>query len=138
MFVSAVTFAEIRYGIAQSADPDRRANLTAWLANTLRPLFAGRTVALSETIILRWRLLIEAGRRKGHTFSQLDLFIAATAAEEGMIVVSRDETHFVEAGVPTLNPWLGSYARPTGAGETVETGVIHDLTAPDLLARFEG
>ncbi len=136
LFVSEVTFAEIRYGIEQATDADRRANLTAWLANTLRPLFEGRTLRLTETILLRWRLSIEAGRRRGHTFSQFDLFIAATAAEEGVVVVTRDETHFVAAGVTVLDPWSGSYTLAARGNDGPETGVIADPTQADLLGWF--
>lgn len=105
LFLSEVTFAEIRYGIEQLPDPERRAVLSAWVNATLRPLFARRTLAVTEDVILRWRLMVEAGRRRGHTFSQPDLFIAAIAAEAGLIVVTRDTIHFDVAGVPVFNPW---------------------------------
>jgi predicted nucleic acid-binding protein len=48
-----------------------------------------------------------AGRRRGPTFDQPDLFIAATAAEEGLTIVTRDTTHFTAAGVPFFSPWTG-------------------------------
>ena len=125
LFVSHVTFAEIRFGIERLEDSERRAALAAWLAHSVRPLFAGRTIALTEDIIVRWRLLLEAGRRRGHTFGQLDLFIAATAAEEDLVVASRDTDPFVAAGIPVIDPWTGRY---TGAiGSVVE---ITDLAAP--------
>ena len=105
LFVSEVTLAEIRFGIEQLADPERRAVLSAWLDTTLRPMCAGRVLAISEDVILRCRLMVEAGRKRGHTFGQPDLFIAATAVEAGLVVVTRDVTHFVAAGVPVLNLW---------------------------------
>ena len=129
LFISEVTFAEIRFGIEQATDPERRAALAAWLTYRMRPLFAGRTLALSEDVIVRWRLLLEAGRRRGHTFSQLDLFIAASAAEKELVVVSRDATHFVAAGVPILDPWSALYTTSMG-GEHV----AGNLSDPDLLA----
>jgi predicted nucleic acid-binding protein len=46
----------------------------------LRPLFEGRVLAVTEDVLLRWRLMLEAGRRRGHTFSEPDLLIAALAA----------------------------------------------------------
>jgi hypothetical protein len=129
LFVSEVTFAEIRFGIEQAADAERRAAVTDWLAHTFRPLFAGRTLALSEDVILRWRMLVDAGRRKGHNFGQLDLFIGATAVVANLIVVSRDETHFVAAGVPLLNPWTRRYTAGSGREHSVS-----DMASPDLLA----
>jgi predicted nucleic acid-binding protein len=105
VYVSEVTFAEVRYGIEQVSDASRRADLVYWLDRTLRPLFAGRVLAVTEDVLLRWRLMIEAGRRKGHTFSQPDLLVAAIAALAELIVVSRDTAEFIAAGVPVLDPW---------------------------------
>jgi len=56
-------------------------------------------------VLLKWRLLVEEGRKAGHTFSQPDLFIAATALHHGMKVVSRDTREYERAGVPVFNPW---------------------------------
>ena len=42
-------------------------------------MFNERVLQITEDIMLKWRLLVEEGRRTGHTFSQLDLIIAATA-----------------------------------------------------------
>jgi predicted nucleic acid-binding protein len=105
LHVSSVTFAEIRYGIECVADPERRASLAQWLDHRLRPMFEGRILPLCEDTLLRWRLIIEAGRQRGHTFSHPDVLIAASAARHGLTVVSRDVTDFEAAGVPTLNPW---------------------------------
>lgn len=105
LFVSAVTLAEIRFGIEQAGDAQRRADLNQWLAHRLRPMFEHRVLPVSEDVMLRWRLLVEAGRKSGHTCSQPDLIIAATALEYGLTVVSRDTAEFVRAGVPVLDPW---------------------------------
>jgi predicted nucleic acid-binding protein len=105
LHVSSLTFAEIRYGIECVTDPERRASLTQWLDHRLRPMFEGRILPLCEDTLLRWRLIIEAGRQRGHTFSHPDVLIAASAARHGLTVVSRDVTDFEAADVPTLNPW---------------------------------
>ncbi len=55
--------------------------------------------------MLKWRLLVEEGRKAGHTFSQPDLIIAATAAHLRHTVVSRDRSEFEKAGVAVMNPW---------------------------------
>lgn len=105
LFVSTVTFAEIRFGIELLGEPNRRAELTDWLTHKLRPMFEQRVLAISEDVMFKWRLLVEEGRKAGHTFSQPDLIIAATALQHGLTVVSRDITHFIPAGVPVFNPW---------------------------------
>lgn len=108
LFVSTVTFAEIRYGIEQVKEPIRRADLTAWLVNNVRPMFEQRVLDVTEEVMLRWRPLVEDGRKSGHTFSQPDLIIAATALHHGLTVVTRDTGDFKRARVPLLNPWVES------------------------------
>lgn len=105
LYVSSVTFAEIRFGIELLTDAARRAELDAWLTHKVRPLFAQRVLELTEDVLFTWRVLVEDGRKSGHTFSQPDLFIAATALHHGMTVVSRDTREFEVAGVPVFNPW---------------------------------
>ena len=105
LFVSTVTLAEIRFGIELVAEPNRRAELNEWLTHKVRPMFEGRVLQVTEDIMLKWRLLVEAGRKTGHVFSQPDLLIAATAIQHDLTVVTRDRSDFDKAGVPVLNPW---------------------------------
>jgi predicted nucleic acid-binding protein len=105
LFVSEVTLAEIRFGIEQIEDPARRAELNDWLDRKLRPMFERRALPVTEDVILKWRLLVEEGRKARHTFTQPDLFIAATALRHGLIVVTRDTDDYKLARVPIFNPW---------------------------------
>lgn len=112
LFVSEVTFAEIRFGIEQVRDPARRAALNDWLAHKLRPMFEHRVLAITEDVILKWRLILEDGRKAGHTFSQPDLFIAASASHYGLTVVTRDADEYRMAKVPVFNPWTDTAPLP--------------------------
>lgn len=105
LYVSAVTFAEIRYGIERVADAGKRAALNDWLTHAARPMFEGRTLPVSEDIMLKWRLLVEEGRKARYTFSQPDLIIAATALHHGLTAVTRDTREFERARAPVFNPW---------------------------------
>jgi toxin FitB len=106
LYVSSVTFVEIRFGIELVADPARRARLNDWLAHKVRPMFEQRVMAITEDVMFKWRLLVEDGRKAGHTFSQPDLIIAATALHHGLVVVTRDVSDFQRAHVPVLSPWV--------------------------------
>lgn len=129
LFTSDVTFAEVRFGIEQITDPARRADLGLWLDRTLRPLFVGRILAVTEDALLRWRLMLEVGRKKGHTFSEPDLLIAALAALADLIVVSRDVSEFIAADVPVFDPWVWTLY----AGGRAEQ--IADADMADALAK---
>lgn len=105
LHVSIVTLAEIRFGIERLNEPARRSELNDWLAHKVRPMFTQRTLPVSEDVMLKWRVLVEEGRKSGHTFSQPDLIIAATAQQHGLTVVSRDTSEFLRARVPVFSPW---------------------------------
>ena len=59
---------------------------------------------VSEDVMFKWRLLVEEGRKAGHTFSQPDLIIAATALH-GLTIVSRDTSDYQRARAPVVDPW---------------------------------
>ncbi len=105
LHVSAATIAEIRFGIELVPDASRRAELNDWLTHKVRPMFVQRVLPISEDIMFRWRLMVEEGRKAGHTFSQPDLIIAATAFHHGLAVVTRDVDDYRRARVPLHNPW---------------------------------
>jgi predicted nucleic acid-binding protein len=60
---------------------------------------------VNEDVMFVWRLMVDDGRRSGHTFSQPDLIIAAAARHSGLTVVTRDSKEFEKARVPLLNLW---------------------------------
>ena len=106
LYVSTVTLAEIRFGIELLPDVSLRTELTDWLVHKVRPMFEQRVLPVSEDILFKCRLLVEEGREAGHTYSQPDLFIAATALHHGLTVVTRDTADYAKARVPLLNPWI--------------------------------
>ena len=108
LHISSVTLAEIRFGIELLADAGRRSELNSWLAHKVRPMFEQRVLQVTEDVMFKWRLLVEEGRKVGHTFSQPDLIIAATAHHHGLTVVSRDTEQFLRAGCAIVNPWNDS------------------------------
>jgi predicted nucleic acid-binding protein len=111
LFVSAVTLAEIRFGIEKLANSESGNHLRYWLKNTVRPMFDERILPVSEDIMLKWRILMDEGRKSGHTYTQPDLFIAATALFHGITLVSRDVRDFSRTGVSLFNPWAAELPR---------------------------
>jgi hypothetical protein len=104
-YLSTVTLAEIRFGIERLNDSTFQQELTQWLDGTLRPWFSDRILAVDEDVILVWRHMVEQGRKQGHTFSQPDLFIAATAVFHDLCVVTRNVTDFQKSVVSVFNPF---------------------------------
>ena len=105
LYISSVTLAELRFGIELLSEGARRDELENWLTFTIRPMFEQRVLPVTEDIMFRWRVLLEEGRKTGHTFSQPDLIIAATGLHHRLTVVTRDRGDFDRARVQVLNPW---------------------------------
>jgi len=106
LYISTVTLAELRFGIELLSEGSRRRDeLNQWLAETVRPMCEPRILPVTEEIMFRWRVLVEEGRKSGHTYSQPDLIIAATALHHGLTIVTRDRGDFERARVPLVNPW---------------------------------
>ena len=68
-------------------------------------MFGERILPISEDIMLKWRLLVEDGRKAGHTFTQPDLIIAATGLHHGLTIVTRDPKDYALTRASVLNPW---------------------------------
>ncbi|MBY0330114.1 MAG: type II toxin-antitoxin system VapC family toxin [Acetobacteraceae bacterium] len=106
LFVSCVTFAEIRAGIEALAEDDAfRHELQEWLDRTLRHWFRGRVLDIDEAVVFAWRAMVDDGKARRRTYAQPDLFIAATAATHGLGVVTRNVADFHQVGIPVVNPW---------------------------------
>jgi len=104
-YTSVVNLAEIRFGIDLVADRDKKAQLSTWLDQQIRPMFANRILVLDEDTPVRWRLLVEEGRKTGHTFPKPDLLIAATALQHKLTILTRDLGGYANTGATLLDPW---------------------------------
>jgi predicted nucleic acid-binding protein len=68
---------------------------------------------VDEDVFVVWRRLVGKGKAVRHTFPQPDLFIAATAVQHDLCVVTRNAGDFVLTGALLLNPWTDTEPRPT-------------------------
>jgi len=105
LYLSVLTFGEIRKGIAGLAQGKRRTHLETWLEVDLQARFSGRILAIDFIIADRWGLLAAESRRKGKTLSVIGGMLAATALHHNLTVVSRNGRDFTAAEVQVLNPW---------------------------------
>ena len=77
-----------------------REEIEIWLAHRLSPWFEGRILPVDEEVILEWRRMVAWRRERRITFSQPDLFIAATAQVHSLTLCTRNERDFREADIP--------------------------------------
>ena len=102
IFLSAVSLAEIQYGIS-SAPVTHQPALAAWL-DGVRRTFAASTEPLDEPVLVRWKELLRDMKIRKRTMTCEDSLIAATALHHGLTLVTHNTRHFSPAGVALVDP----------------------------------
>ncbi|QXF32279.1 VapC toxin family PIN domain ribonuclease [Photorhabdus luminescens] len=105
LYLSAITVAELRFGLASLPIGKRRDKLQENLEKQVLPLFTGRVLSFDMSASQSYSELMAKARIAGLAINVADGYIAATAAANGMIVATRDVSPFEAAGVNVINPW---------------------------------
>jgi len=106
-FISVISIAEIRRGVALMDEGRKRDALAEWLARDLPQRFEERVVHVDEPIALTWGDLMGLAKRRGRGLSSMDGLIAATAAAKNLTLATRNTKDFEGFGIELLNPWIG-------------------------------
>ncbi len=108
LYLSAITVAELRAGIALIPDGKRRDSLHENLEKRLLPMFANRVLSFDMACTKAYAELLAKSRAAGLVVETADAFIAAVALANGFAVATRDTRPFEAAGVNVINPWQAS------------------------------
>ncbi|KVQ56865.1 type II toxin-antitoxin system VapC family toxin [Burkholderia territorii] len=107
LFLSAISLAEMRFGVAALPAGRRRDWLDQSIEQRVLPLFRGRILPFDDAASKAYASLRAKARAAGHALAPADGFIAATAAANGLIVATRDVAPFEAAGLRVIDPWAG-------------------------------
>ncbi len=105
LFLSAITVAELRAGVAMLPAGKRRAGLQESLETQVLPLFAGRVLSFDLGCTQACAELMAKAQTAGLAIASADGYIAAIAAANGLAVATRDTGPFEAAGITVINPW---------------------------------
>jgi toxin FitB len=105
LFISAVSFGELRKGIILRSQGKRREELEVWIETDLSILFSERILPVTRSIAERWGVLEGHRQLAGRPLNVPDGQIAATALEHDLTVVTRNVKDFAGLGVTIFNPW---------------------------------
>ena len=105
LYLSTISLAELRFGIAVLPDGKRRDTLTVSLERRVVPLFAGRILSFDEAASQAYATLRTRARAAGQAIAPADGYIAAIAASQGFAVATRDTSPFEAAQLTVINPW---------------------------------
>lgn len=105
-FISVVSIAEIRRGVALMDEGRRRDSLTEWLARELPQRFEQRVLPVDEAVALAWGDLMGVAKRRGRGLSSMDGLIGATAIAQSLTLATRNIRDFDGFGIDLYNPWM--------------------------------
>jgi toxin FitB len=105
LFLSAMTVAGLRAGVALLPAGRRRAALHQSLEKQVLPLFAGRVLPFDLACTNAYAELLAKVRKSRSGIETADACIAAVAIANAFAVATRDTGPFQAAGLTVINPW---------------------------------
>lgn len=104
LYISAVTQAELKYGVYLLPAGKRRERLLSGIQEALA-LLEGRVLPFDAAAAEQLALAGAEAKRKGSKVVAPDAYIAATALARGFKVATRNTKHFIPMGVEVIHPW---------------------------------
>lgn len=105
LYLSAVTVAELRFGLATLPEGKRRTIYQERLEKEVLQAFAGRVLPFDLDASQAYADLMARAKAGGKAIGKADGYIAATATACGLMVATRDISPFEAAGLKIVNPW---------------------------------
>ena len=105
LFLSSISEAELRYGVAIMLEGKRRNAIAAGIEGILTEDFAGRILPFDSDAASAYATIAADRRASGRPISQSDCQIAAIARSRGAAVATRTASDFEGCGVDLIDPW---------------------------------
>lgn len=102
---TAVTAAELRYGLARLPDGRRKRELTGVIRGILTEDFRGRVLPFDEGSAVQYANIVADRERTGLLIGVADAQIASICRDVGAVLATRNTPDFEETGVELVNPW---------------------------------
>src|SRR5579864_8040285 len=103
--ITAITLAEILYGIELLASGKRRDALRAGAEKMFGVVFAGHILTFDDKAASAFAVITSSRRKQGRPISDFDAQIAAIVRAHGATLDTRDTNDFEGCGVRLVNPW---------------------------------
>lgn len=105
VWLTAITEAELRHGVAILPEGERRTDLNEMIDQIIREDFAGRVLPFASPAAEAFAAIAAARRAMGPPIAHADCQIAAIAQAVGAPVATRNTRDFADCGVKLINPW---------------------------------
>jgi predicted nucleic acid-binding protein len=104
LYISAMTQAELKYGVYRLPDGIRREKLLSGILEVLA-LMEGRVLPFDANSADQLAIAAAKAEKSGTKVVAPDAYIAATALANGFAVATRNAKHFKPMEVTVINPW---------------------------------
>ena len=105
LFISTITEAELRYGVALMPNGRRRDAVAAAIEGMMMEDFHGRILAFDSAAAIFYAQIAADRRAGGRPITPFDAQIAAIARSRGATLATRNVDDFEGCGVEIVNPW---------------------------------
>jgi len=105
IYLSVITFGELRKGIEKSPDSKKKKELNRWVKEDLNQRFKNRVLNITIEEVNKWGEILAAAEKSGKPLPAIDALIAATAHVHDLSVVTRNTQDMEGSGVEVINPW---------------------------------
>jgi predicted nucleic acid-binding protein len=102
---TAVTAAELRYGVVRLPEGHRKRELTVMLRGVLTEDFYGRILPFDERASARYAEIVTGREKIGRPIGVADAQIAAICRDLGATLATRNIPDFEQTGIELIDPW---------------------------------
>lgn len=106
MCLTAISVAEVEYGLRRLPEGRRKQNLQRRFVETLDANFDGQVLPFDVEAAHVYGHLLAQTVRAGMNVGELDIQIAAIAHVHGAILATRNTRDFEHCGLTLIDPWL--------------------------------
>jgi predicted nucleic acid-binding protein len=103
--ITAITVAELLYGVARLRDGARKAKLASAVHALVREDFSGTVLPFDVAAAEQYAVLVSEREGQGRPVSTADGQIAAICRHHGAQLATRNVRDFDATGIAVLNPW---------------------------------
>jgi hypothetical protein len=108
VYLTSISEAELRYGLAIMGNGKRRAALVDAVDRILREDLAGRILPFDSSSAQSFATIAAARRAAGRPIAQADCQIASIAHARGATVATRNTPDFEGCEIDLINPWAAA------------------------------
>jgi len=105
MYLSVITFGELRKGIEKLPDSKKKKELNQWVKEDLNHRFKNRILNINMEVVNKWGEILATAEKNGKPLPAIDSLIAATAQVHDLSIVTKNTQDMEGSGVEVINPW---------------------------------